>query len=551
MKRSDLGGAAAHTAAGQGITGEADPVIRSEDLTPEELEDLERRAERYGIPCVTELHERFLDPDLVAGVPVEWTRANGVLPVMIDGEVCVLTAAPESVNVQEDLSLLMGRELHPVLAPAGVIARAIERCYYRKEESPTTFLDDLQAEGAPTVTSRADDLLERGRQAPVSQLVNLILLEAVKRDASDVHVEPFESELRVRYRIDGILYEQSQPPKHMEEAIVSRLKVMARMDIAERRLPQDGMARVRVGEREIDIRVSTVPVAEGERVVLRLLDRDSTLLPLESLGLPAGVLEGLQRLLRERSGLIAVCGPTGAGKTTTLYAALGHLDASRKNILTIEDPIEYQLPGIGQMQVKPKIGLTFAGGLRHILRQDPDCILVGEMRDLETAEIAIRASLTGHLVFTTLHTNDAAGAVVRLIDMGVEPYLLASCLKGVLAQRLVRRLCKTCKRPRRYDAKEVRAALGSVGGREESDLEAWEAVGCTACLEGYRGRTGLFELLPITTDLQQRIRSGQPGAAELQHAAAEAGVRSLLADGLDKVRAGTTSLAEVLNVAPE
>jgi general secretion pathway protein E len=392
----------------------------------------------------------------------------------------------------------------------------------------------------------SDDLLQVAEKAPVTQLVNLILLEAVKRRASDIHFEPFESRLRLRYRVDGVLYEQPAPPKHMELALVSRLKVMARMDIAEKRLPQDGMARVRVGEREIDIRVSTVPVAEGERVVLRLLDRNSAFMPLSALGMSGSTLAAFEALITRPNGIVIVSGPTGSGKTTTLYAALGGMDARRKNIMTVEDPIEYQLPDIGQIQVKPKIGLTFASGLRHILRQDPDIVLVGETRDLETAEIAVRAALTGHLVFTTLHTNDAPGAILRLTDMGVEAHLLASCVRGILAQRLVRKLCPHCRQDTVLTAEQVagrgRAAESAAGNK------VWMPRGCPACLEGYSGRIGLFELLVVDAAMQDLVRSGRASGDALRRAAQTRGMVDLLADGMGKVLAGMTSLAEVASV---
>jgi len=306
------------------------------------------------------------------------------------------------------------------------------------------------------------------------------------------------------------------------------------------------MARVRVGEREIDIRVSTVPVAEGERVVLRLLDRDSSLLPLEALGMSGPVLSGFNALLGEANGMVVVSGPTGSGKTTTLYAALGQLDAARKNIMTIEDPIEYKLPDIGQIQVKPKIGLTFAGGLRHILRQDPDIVLVGEARDLETVEIAIRASLTGHLVFTTLHTNDAPGAILRLLDMGVEPYLLASCLKGVIAQRLIRQLCPDCREETDISDKDAEM-LGTLS--EQQGKTVWRPKGCPNCLEGFSGRMGLFELMLVDAEMQKSIRSGSATADELRSLAGRSGMTGLQADGVEKVLKGITSLAEVVNAA--
>jgi general secretion pathway protein E len=332
----------------------------------------------------------------------------------------------------------------------------------------------------------------------------------------------------------------------MEQALISRLKVMARMDIAEKRLPQDGMAKVRVGEREIDIRVSTLPVAEGERVVLRLLNQESTMLPLEALGMPAGMFREFRALIHSNSGIVLVCGPTGSGKTTTLYAALQELDTKRQNILTIEDPIEYQLPDIGQMQVKPKIGLTFADGLRHILRQDPDIILVGETRDIETAEIAIRASLTGHLVLTTLHTNDALSAVIRMLDMGVEPYLLSSSLLASLAQRLVRRLCDECKVSAEIPEDELQ------GFGERGALLAGKQVltgrGCSSCLGGYRGRIGLFEFMVMESDLQTLLRSGHTTVQQMRETARRKGMTDLAQDGITKVLDGRTSVAEVLRV---
>jgi len=503
-------------------------------------------AERYGISFITSVGDDMLDPKLVADLSVDWARSHCLLPVRVDGKISVLTADPGQVSQQEYLALLIGEDLPPILAPRALILRSIEKCYYSKEDSPRDFLRDFEMPdrqgGGERV--RGDDLLQVTEKAPVTQLINLILLEAVKRRASDIHFEPFESRLRVRYRIDGVLYKQESPPKHVEEVLFSRLKVMARMDIAEKRLPQDGTARVRVGEREIDIRVSTVPVAEGERVVLRLLDRDSALLPLEALGMSSAALKSFESLLAESNGIIVVSGPTGSGKTTTLYAALGQLDASRKNILTIEDPIEYQLPDIGQIQVAPKIGLTFARGLRHILRQDPDIVLVGETRDLETAEIALRASLTGHLVFTTLHTNDAPGAVLRLVDMGLEPYLLASCLRGILAQRLVRKLCSECRSETIVSPKDV-AGIGSDAERIVGE-RAWTAAGCCSCLEGYNGRTGLFEVMILDGEMQDVVRSGHAGVDDLRFLAEKKNMISLLADGIKKVVDGVTSLSEVV-----
>jgi general secretion pathway protein E len=520
-------------------------MMSPRDAQLDEAGQLHAWGSAYGLTVLESVPQSLLDPSLVSDLSVEWARNNCVLPITLDGEACILTADLDQVSQQEYLSVLLDRDLKAVLAPRNEILKSIERCYYNREASPEAFLRDMDdVDSGPPRQVRAsarEDLLQDTTEAPVSQLVNLILLEAVKRRASDIHFEPFESKLRVRYRIDGVLYEQSSPPKHLEEALVSRLKVMARMDIAEKRLPQDGMTRVKVGERDIDVRVSTIPVAEGERVVLRLLDSGEALFPLDSLGMSDALFTAFDAIMSSASGMVVVSGPTGSGKTTTLYAALGRMDAARRNIMTIEDPIEYQLDSIGQIHVKPKIGLTFATGLRHVLRQDPDIILVGETRDAETAEIALRAALTGHLVFTTLHTNDAAGAVLRLLDMGVSPHLLASCLRAALAQRLVRCLCPACKRETWIKSSTIglpEALLGRKLGRE-----IWEPAGCAECLEGYRGRTGIFEMLVVDEEMQRLIRS--EGSEGLRRASGQRGLLTLAEDGLRKVLEGTTSLSEI------
>ena len=515
--------------------------------------DLQSLAAKFGLRFVERISEEMLDSSLVSGLPVDWARSHVLLPVKLDGELCVLTSDPSRVRDCEDLSILLGSELHPVVADKQSILQAIEKCYYSKRDSAEEFMRDLHSESRAgaglNAVVRSDDLLQMAAEAPITSLVNLILLEAVKARASDIHFEPFESALHIRYRIDGRLYEQAAPPKHLELALVSRLKVMARMDIAEKRLPQDGMAKVRVGEREIDIRVSTVPVAEGERVVLRLLDRNSSLMPLSQLGMSEATLGGFRKLLTLPYGLILVTGPTGSGKTTTLYAALRELDSKSLNVMTIEDPIEYQLPSIGQMQVKPKIDLTFAAGLRHILRQDPDVILVGETRDAETAETSVRCSLTGHLVFTTVHTNDAPSAVIRMVDMGVEPYLLAASLKAVLAQRLVRRLCERC----RIQVEPVDDELNSIGNlaAKARGKKVWKAGSCPICLDGYLGRVGIYELMIADAALQETIRAGRCSLTELRAMAVADGMVSLLADGVDKAFAGQTSLGEVIHAVGE
>jgi general secretion pathway protein E len=508
--------------------------------------DLESLASEYGLQSVTSVDDSALDPELLGQLPVEWARENMLLPIRLDGKPCLLVSDPSAVSEQEYVSVLTGLELQPLLAPRELVLACIERGYFQKDNSPSDFIEDLgTVPDAADGRNKVDDLLEVANETPVTQLINLILLDAFKQRASDIHVEPFEDRLRVRYRIDGLLYEQPSPPVHLVQSLVSRLKVMSHMDIAERRLPQDGMARVRVGDREVDIRVSTVPVAEGERVVLRLLDKSSTLLQMSDLGMASGCREQFRALLGQTNGIIVVSGPTGSGKTTTLYAALGSLDSSRKNILTIEDPIEYRLDNIGQIQVKSKIGLTFSNGLRHILRQDPDVILVGETRDSETAEIAVRASLTGHLVFTTLHTNDAVSAIVRLIDMGIEPYLISACLRGILAQRLIRKLCVHCRSPHTVSATDVASygpAWSALLGKS-----VWNAEGCDRCTGGYRGRVGLFELLRITPTLSDLIREGNCSLDALRQATVGDDLATLADDGIAKVLEGVTSIDEILS----
>lgn len=519
----------------------SDWLLRNKIATPAQIG--QAQAGQYDLPFIAQLKPEWLKPALVEKLPVDWARAHRLLPIERDGGLYALTSDPNAVSRLDELSLLLGRDVYPLLTTPEELRRAIDACYTQRQAPAWSEAPEPDAPEAPS--GRAEDLLRASAEAPVAQYVNGLLLDAVRRRASDIHVEPFESKLQVRFRVDGFLYAQPPPPKSIESALISRLKVMARLDIAERRLPQDGMAKVRVGAREFDIRVSTVPVAEGERVVLRLLNQESLLRPLSALGMPAAVEEDFRRVLAEPNGVVLVTGPTGSGKTTTLYAALQGLDTQRLNVMTIEDPIEYQLPGIAQIQVKPKIGLSFAQGLRHILRQDPDVVLVGEIRDAETAEIAIRASLTGHLVFSTLHTNDALSAVVRLTDMGVPPYLLASALRGCLAQRLVRQLCPACRRPSVPTEGELRA-LGRHGGKLRGRA-VWRPVGCPECMDGYRDRTGLYEWIHFGPEWEPALRSASDGTA-LRTQAREKSLSSLLEDGVEKVRQGTTSLEEVLRV---
>jgi general secretion pathway protein E len=393
------------------------------------------------------------------------------------------------------------------------------------------------------------DLLEAADEAPIIKLVNSLLFEAAKKRASDIHIEPFERDLLIRYRIDGVLYNVLTPPKRLQASIISRVKIMAGLNIAEKRLPQDGRISIKIAGRDVDIRVSAIPTAHGERLVLRLLDKGNLLLQLTEIGLDEARLKILSHLVRLSHGIVLVTGPTGSGKTTTLYAALNTINAPEKNIITIEDPIEYQLRGVGQMQVNPKINLTFAAGLRSILRQDPDVIMVGEIRDGETAEIAIHASLTGHLVFSTLHTNDAAGAITRLLDMGIEPFLVASSLVAIVAQRLVRVLCPACRQSYRPSPDEV-AKLG-VNGERASTATWFRAGGCPECLStGYRGRTGIYEILVLDDELRSLVLA-KTDANAIKARAMEHGMRTLRDDGAQKVASGITTTEEVLRVTSE
>jgi general secretion pathway protein E len=510
-----------------------------------EIQILQVLANHFVCDVLEAVDRDMLDASLVHDLPVEFARTRLMLPVRHQGEVHILTNDPAAVIEQNDLSLLLQVEPIPLLAPKHLILEAIETCYFSKQHSSGTLIANMETNSPAAPSSdRSSDLLRSSEQAPVTQLVNQILLDALKEGASDIHIEPFDKTMRVRFRLDGVMYDRPAPPKSMEAALSSRLKIMARLDIAEKRLPQDGMARVNVGEREIDVRMSTVPVAEGERIVLRLLRHDTTHLSMSELGMPASVLEPFRTLLREPHGVIWVTGPTGSGKTTSLYAALQELDTDRRNVMTIEDPVEYQLPRIGQIGVKPDIGLTFARGLRHILRQDPDIILVGETRDIETAEIVVQASLTGHLVFSTLHTNDALSAVVRLTDMGVEPFLLAESTRATMAQRLVRRLCPHCKVEETES--DVIASLGALSEGLEGKTR-YRAVGCDQCREGFSGRVGIYELHLINERMQGAIRQNQ-GLEELRGLSAEQGTETLWHDALNKVALGLTSLDEVRSI---
>jgi general secretion pathway protein E len=484
---------------------------------------------------------------------VRFLREHLVFPVKReDGHILLAMAHPGDQDVAAVMEVALQAPVVPVPAAEAEILEVIQTVY--EPGSPMARLvGDLEAEELEVEseeTSEIGHLRDMAREAPIIQLVNLLVLRAIQLGASDIHLEPFEDAFRVRYRKDGILYETESPPKGLQAAVLSRLKIMARLDIAERRLPQDGRFRLKVKGHDIDFRVSTLPTLLGESMVIRILDREKVILNLHGLGFPARELTQFDQLIHKPYGMILVTGPTGSGKTTTLYAALERINSPEKKIITIEDPVEYRLSGVTQMQVKPGIGLTFARGLRHIVRQDPDVVLVGEIRDRETAEIAIHAALTGHLVFSTLHTNDAAGAVTRLLEMGIEDFLLASAILAILAQRLVRLICPECRRALPPGAAEVEWRRIQHGEGPEPE-QLFTGRGCPACAQtGYQGRTGIYELLAVDDGIRPLILQ-RADASALRRQAVAQGMRTLAADGWDKVAQGRTTVEEVLRVTQE
>jgi len=513
-------------------------------------------AEQLGLPVRAQIHHGDVDERLIERLPIGFAKDHGVLPLSreVNGAVRVAVTNPLDTASLDDLRLLFdGADIVIELATQRTILGAINEVYDRGPGSTDALASDAAEDLsllASEISQEPQDLLESGEDdAPIIKLVNSLLHNAVKERASDLHLEPFENELRVRFRIDNVLYEPIKPlPKALQASIVSRIKIMGRLNIAEKRLPQDGRIRLKIAGRDYDVRLSTLPVAYGERVVMRLLPRTQELLDLTTLGFDEQQLATMQRLITRPNGIVLVTGPTGSGKTTTLYGALSRINATDKNIITIEDPVEIQLSGIGQIEVNAKVGLTFANGLRSILRQDPNVILIGEIRDLETAEIAIQASLTGHLVFSTLHTNDAPSAITRLVDMGVEPFLVGSSLVAVLAQRLVRVLCPDCKVPYEATAEEL-AELGiQTSGRS---VRLFRPEGCAGCnYAGYRGRIGIFELMQIDDDVRALV-SQNVDSKTIKSTAVRKGMHPLRSDGARKVLSGATSVAEVLRATEE
>jgi general secretion pathway protein E len=492
------------------------------------------------------------DPQWIDRLPYHFAKRHGVIAARQSDAGLEVWARPGvSSAVLAELQRALG---HPILLremPDAEFETALHRAYERGKHHALEIVDGLDTD--PDLTDiaqdlpRVEDLLESEDDAPIVRLINAVLSQAVREGASDIHVEPFETRSVVRYRIDGVLRDVLEPPQAAHGLIVSRVKIMARLDIAEKRMPQDGRITLRLAGRPVDVRVSTLPIAHGERVVMRLLDKQAGRLTLSAIGMGPDMLAILDALIRQPHGILLVTGPTGSGKTTTLYAALSQLDTKSHNIMTVEDPIEYDLDGIGQTQVNPKTDLTFARALRAILRQDPDIIMIGEIRDLETAQIAVQATLTGHLVLATLHTNDSVGAVTRLVDMGIEPFLVASTMIGALAQRLVRRLCPQCRRP--HVPNPAERALLQIGPNDKRTINLPGA--CAACANsGYQGRTGVFELLTVDDQLRTLIHDGVSEERLREHGQKH-GMRSIREDGLRWVLEGETSLDEVLRVSRE
>ena len=516
-----------------------------------EDELLEAQSLRLGIPYVSLADSSLVLQRATESFPLKFMQQYKFFPLKLEnGILSVVMSDPTDVETLDSIRLQSGCEAEVCLGSEREILKALD-VFYGPSSSMQRIIQDIREEGESSDEGREDiaQLQDLASEAPVIRLVNHLISKAVEARASDIHIEPFEKTLRVRYRVDGVLLDTESPPMRLQAAVISRIKVLAKINIAERRLPQDGRIRMEVSGKSLDIRVSTIPTIFGESVVMRLLDRSGVLPGLDELGFPSQAQQRFEALVRKPHGIILVTGPTGSGKTTTLYATLRQISTVDKKVITIEDPVEYQLEGVNQIQVKPKIGLTFASGLRHIVRQDPDVILVGEIRDRETAEIAIHAALTGHLVLSTLHTNDAAGAITRLLDMGIEDYLVSSTLLAVMAQRLVRQICSACKTPFLLEEKawqELRAPSVGAGG-----LRLFRGEGCPACNgTGYYGRTGIFELLILEDELQRLILK-KSDANTIRGEAVKQGMRTLWQDGWEKVAAGITTYEEVLRVTRE
>ncbi|MDP6637511.1 MAG: type II secretion system ATPase GspE [Phycisphaerae bacterium] len=515
-------------------------------LTEEEL--LEVLSEQLSIPLI-DLASVEISNDALSAIPPKLVFRKNIVPVSREnGTLTVATSDPFDLYSFDELRLLTGLEINPVLATQDEISKIIKAHFGVGGDTIDEMMSSDDLEVISETAEGAEDLVEMAQEASVIKLVNEIFVEAIGERASDIHIEPYENDLHVRFRIDGVLQPASVPPqiRSFQAAIISRIKIMSNLNIAEKRLPQDGRIKLQVGGRQIDIRVSVIPMLFGEGIVMRILDKSTVMFTLPELGMDDNTFGMFNELIAQPHGIILVTGPTGSGKTTTLYAALQEIVSDEIKVLTVEDPVEYHLDGINQIQINPKINMTFSRGLRAILRHDPDAVMIGEIRDAETAEAAIQASLTGHLVLSTLHTNDACSAPTRLLDMGVEPFLVASTLAGAMAQRLVRAICPECKESYLPDRDQLPRDLDM---ELPEGAELYRGVGCRKCRNtGYHGRSGLFELMVANEVIRERVMSRAP-TSKIVAAAAENGMHMLRADGWDKVRAGVTTPAEVLRVA--
>jgi len=526
-------------------------LLRKQYLEEEDV--LQVFAEALGYEFRGSLEGVRVPDEFSDRVPIEFARNYSLVGIASEGGVMrVATCSPFEVHPMDDLAALLGVEVEPVFVPRAAITVLVNKAYRNKADMVDEAIETIEEETLDDLSSfvsDSEDLLDVANKAPIIKLVNMVLFQALKMRASDVHIQPFEEQLQIRYRIDGVLYDMESVPKKVQDAVISRVKVMGKMDIAERRIPQDGRATIKIGDSEVDVRISTVPTNYGERVVMRLLDKTTNVYNLDEIGLSADHLEDVRRIAHLSHGIIFVTGPTGSGKTTTLYGVLSEIDSVQKNIITIEDPIEYHLGGISQIQVSEKKGLTFAAGLRSLLRQDPDVMMIGEVRDEETARIAIQAALTGHLVFSTLHTNDSAGAVSRMLDIGVEPYLVASSLIAVVAQRLVRVICPECRTeftPNQEDLKAMREL--KLAAADLPDGVLYKGLGCENCFDtGYTGRTAIYEVMMIDEEIRS-LCVDRASATVIKRAALAKGLVSLRGDGIRKVKEGSTTIEEVLRV---
>ena len=518
-------------------------------VTQEQL--AKAHAEQVRAPFIEAISEKMADPAVLVKVPLAFLRQNAVIPVMIEEMMFIITANPSHYQPIDELRMLLGSQASVAISTSKIIIDAINRYY--PIEGTTEMMEGLaedkelseQELGLEGIEEK--DILTMAQEAPIIKLVNHILYQGVKRGASDIHIEPYEKEVQVRYRIDGVMYLAFSPPKRIQGAIVSRIKIMSNLNIAEKRLPQDGRINIKVGDKAIDIRVSILPTAFGERVVMRLLDKSRTFGKLADLGFDKRDYKLIINAISRPNGIVLITGPTGSGKTSTLYSIISKLNSEEVNIITVEDPVEYQMKGVGQVQVQAKIGLTFAAALRSILRQDPDIVMIGETRDLETAQIAIQAALTGHLVLSTLHTNSAPATITRLVDMGIEPFLIASTVTCVIAQRLVRKLCPKCKE-KYTPTPEMLASVG-ITPEQAKKITFYKPKGCEDCANtGFKGRLAIFEVMPMTQEIA-KLTMEQADASGIGKAAVKEGMTTLVQDGVRKIEEGLTTIDEVLAVA--